>query len=112
MNTIIANSACVFSTENNGQWATVMSHGTDHSTVVSESQVGASGLTACSIVPSPTPDCKSPSCLTWSSQCLADPSQCFTSHTTVTLLHGEYILHEYIGVYGVVHSPYMEVGMK
>ena len=46
-------------------------------------------------------DCKSPSCLTWS-QCLADPSQCFTSHTTVTMQPGEYILHEYVEVYGVV----------
>ena len=69
--------------------------------VVSESQVGASSLTARTIVPSPTPDCWSPSCLTWS-QCLADPSQCFTSHTTVTMIPGEYILHEYVEVYGVV----------
>jgi len=30
VNTIIANSAHVFSTENNGQWATEMSHGTNH----------------------------------------------------------------------------------
>ena len=69
--------------------------------VVSESQVGTSGLTAHTIVPSPTPDCWSPSCLTWS-QCLADPSQCFTSHTTVTMLGGEYILHEYVAVSHVV----------
>ena len=69
--------------------------------VVSESQVGTSGLTARTIVPPPTPDCWSPSCLTWS-QCLADPSQCFTSHTTVTMLPGEYILHKYVAVYGVV----------
>ena len=69
--------------------------------VVSESQVGASGLTARTIVPSPTPDCWSPSCLTWT-QCLADPSQCFTSHTTVTMLRGEYILHEYVEVFDVV----------
>ena len=69
--------------------------------VVSESQVGTSGLTARTIVPSPTPDCWSPSCLTWS-QCPADPSQCFTSHTTVTMLGGDYILHEYVAVYGVV----------
>ena len=69
--------------------------------VVSESQGGTSGLTARTIVPSPTPDCWSPSCLTWS-QCLADPSQCFTSHTTVTMLPGEYRLHEHLGVYGVV----------
>ena len=65
--------------------------------VVSESQGGTSGLTARTIVPSPTPDCWSPSCLAWS-QCLADPSQCFTSHTTVTMLPGEYILHEYVRV--------------
>ena len=70
-------------------------------TVVSESQVGTSGLTARTIVPSPTPDCQSPSCLTWS-QCLADPSQCFTSHTTVIILQGEYILHEYVDVFDVV----------
>ena len=69
--------------------------------VASESQVGASGLTAHTIVPSPTPDCQSPSCLMWS-QCLADPAQCFTSHTTVTMLPDEYILHEYVAVYGVV----------
>ena len=69
--------------------------------VVSESQLGTSGLTARTIVPSPTPDCWSPSCLTWS-QCLVDPSQCFTSHTTVTMLPGEYILHEYVGVSCVV----------
>ena len=68
--------------------------------VVSESQVGTSGFTTRTIVPLPTPDCKSPSCLTWS-QCLADPSQCFTSHTTVTILQGEYILHEYVEVYRV-----------
>ena len=69
--------------------------------VVSESQVGTSGLIARTIVPLPTPDCQSPSCLTWS-QCLADPSQCFTSHTTVTILQGEYILHEYVDVSDVV----------
>ena len=69
--------------------------------VVSESQLGTSGLTARTIVPSPRPDCRSPSCLTWS-QCLADPAQCFTSHTTVTMLPDEYILHEYVAVYGVV----------
>ena len=69
--------------------------------VVSESQVGASGLTTRTIVPLPTPDCKSPSCLTWS-QCLADPSQCFTSHATVTMQPGEYVLHEYVEVYGVL----------
>ena len=68
--------------------------------VVSESQVGASGFTAHTIAPSPTPDCQSPSCLTWS-QCLANFSQCFTNHSTVTLLHGEYILHEYVEVYRV-----------
>ena len=69
--------------------------------VVSESQVGTSGLTARTIVPSPAPDCWSPSCLTWT-QCLADPSQCFTSHTTVTMLRGEYFLHEYVAVSAVV----------
>ena len=63
--------------------------------VVSESQVG--GLRARTIVPSPTPDCRSPSCLTWL-QCLADPSQCFTSNTTVTMLGGEYVLHKYVEV--------------
>ena len=69
--------------------------------VVSESQVGTSGLTVRTIVPSPT-DCRSSaSCLTWS-QCLTDTSQCFTSHTTVTMLHGEYILHEFLAVSSVV----------
>ena len=69
--------------------------------VVSESQVGTSGLTEHTIVPSPTTECWSPSCLTWS-QCLADSSQCFTSHTTVTMLRGQYILHEFVAVSGVV----------
>ena len=71
--------------------------------VVSESQVGTSGLTSRTIVPSPTPDCWSPSCLTCS-QCLADPSRCFTSHTTVNIyiLRGELMLHEDIGVFDVV----------
>ena len=68
--------------------------------VVSESQVGTSGLTLRTIVPSPTPDCQGPSCLTWS-QCLADPSLCFSSYTTVTIQPGEYVLHEYVGVTGV-----------
>ena len=69
--------------------------------VVSEPQVGTSHLTVCTIVPSPT-DCQSlASCLTWS-QCLSDTSQCFTSHTTVTMLRGEYILHEFLAVFGVV----------
>ena len=70
--------------------------------VVSEPQVGTSGLTERTIVPSSTTKCWSPaSCLMWS-QCLADPSQCFTSHTTVTMLLGEYILHELVAVSGVV----------
>ena len=69
--------------------------------VVSEPQVGTSGLTVRTIVSSPAPDCQSPSCLTWS-QCLEDSSQCFTSHTTVTMLCGEYILHEFVEVFGVV----------
>ena len=69
--------------------------------VVSEPQVSTSSLTEHTIVPSPAPDCQSPSCLTWS-QCLADSSQCFTSHTTVTMLCGEYILHEFVEVFGVV----------
>ena len=30
------------------------------------------------------------------------PSQCFTSHTTVTILPGEYRLHEHLGVFDVV----------
>ena len=78
-------------------WRVIIVLSISVASVVSESQVGTSGLTACTIVPSPTPDCWSPSCLTWS-QCLADPSQCFTSHTTVTMLPGEYILHEYVAV--------------
>ena len=80
-------------------------------TVVSESQVGTSGFTERTIVPSSTPDCHSPSCLTWS-QCLADSSQCFTSHTTVTILQGEYILHEYVDVFDVVSFAIMEPGLK
>ena len=70
--------------------------------VVSGSQVGTSGLTERTIVPSSTTECSSPaSCLTWS-QCLADPSQCFTSHTTATILQGEYILHEFVALSDVV----------
>ena len=69
--------------------------------VVSEPRVGTSGLTERTIIPSPTTECWSPSCLTWS-QCLADPSQCFTSHTTVTIKQGEYDLHKYLRVSGVV----------
>ena len=70
--------------------------------VVSESQVGTSGLTERTIVPSSTTEC-SASCLTWS-QCVADPSQCFciTSHTNVTMLPGEYILHEFVALFDVV----------
>ena len=69
--------------------------------VVSEPQVGTSHLTVRTIVPSPT-DCRSlASCLTWS-QCLWNTSQCFTSHTNVTMLRGEYILHEFLAVSGVV----------
>ena len=82
-------------------WTVIIVLGISVTTVVSESQVGTSGLTARTIVPLPTPDCWSPSCLTWS-QCLADPSQCFTSHTTVTIQPGKYILHEYVEVYGVI----------
>ena len=71
------------------------------SNVVSEPQVGTSHLTVRTIVPLPT-DCWSPaSCLMWS-QCLSDTSQCFTSHTNVTMLRGEYILHEFLEVFGVV----------
>ena len=70
--------------------------------VVSEPQVGTNGLTERTIVPSSTTECWSPaSCLTWS-QCLADTSQCFTSHTTVTMLPGEYIVHEFVAVSSVV----------
>ena len=70
--------------------------------VVSEPQVGTNGLTVRTIVPSSTTECWSPaSCLTWS-QCLEDSSQCFTSYTTVTMLRGEYILHELVSVLNVV----------
>ena len=79
-------------------WLVIIILSISAASVVSESEVG---LIAHTIVPSPTPDCWSPSCLTWL-QCLADPSQCFTSHTTVTMQPGEYILHEYVGVYDVV----------
>ena len=82
-------------------WSVIIVLSISVASVVSESQVGTSGLTARTIVPLPTPDCWSPSCLTWS-QCQADPSQCFTSHTTVTMLGGEYILHEYVDVFDVV----------
>jgi len=30
VNTNIANRVCVFSTENTGQWTTLLSHGTNH----------------------------------------------------------------------------------
>ena len=43
----------------------------------------------------PTTDCTHPSCFTWS-ECLMDPSQCFSSHSNVTLLPGEYPLHQYL----------------
>ena len=69
--------------------------------VVSEPQVGTNDLTEHTIVPSSTTECWSPSCLTWS-HCLEDTSQCFTSHTTVTMLRGEYILHELVSVLNVV----------
>ena len=70
--------------------------------VVSKSEVGTSGLTEHTIVPSSTTECwSSASCLTWS-QCLADPSQCFTSHTNVTIKQGDYNLHKYLRVSGVV----------
>ena len=82
-------------------WLDIFVFSISVTTVVSESQVGTSGFTERTIVPSSTPDCQSPSCLTWS-QCLADSSQCFTSHTTVTILQGEYILHEYVDVFDVV----------
>ena len=82
-------------------WSVIIVLSVSIANVVSESRVGTSGLIARTIVPSPKPDCWGPSCLTWS-QCLLDPSQCFTSHTTVTMLHGEYILHDYVRVYGIV----------
>ena len=70
--------------------------------VVSEPQVGTNDLTERTIVPSSTTECWSPaSCLTWS-QCLADTSQCFTSYMTVTMLCGEYRLHELVSVLNVV----------
>ena len=78
-------------------WRVIIVLSVSVASVVSESQVGTSGLTARTIVPSPTPDCWNPSCLTWS-QCLADPSRHFTSHTTVTMLPGEYVLHECVRV--------------
>ena len=43
----------------------------------------------------PTSDCTQPSCFTWS-ECLMDPSQCFSSHSNVTMLPGEYPLHQYL----------------
>ena len=45
----------------------------------------------------PTSECTHPSCFTWS-ECLMDPSQCFSSHSNVTLLPGEYPLHQYLPV--------------
>ena len=82
-------------------WSVITVFSVSVAIVLSKSQVGTNGHTARTIVPSPTPNCWSSSCLTWS-QCLADPSQCFTSHTTVIMLPGEYILHNYIDVFGVV----------
>ena len=82
-------------------WPVILLLSVSVADVVSEPQVGTSHLTVRTIVPSPT-DCQSlASCLTWS-QCLSDTSQCFTSHTTVTMLRGEYILHEFLAVSGVV----------
>ena len=82
-------------------WLVILLLSVSVADVVSEPQVGTSGLRVRTIVPSPT-DCRSPaSCLTWS-QCLSDTSQCFTSHTNVTMLRGEYILHEFLAVSGVV----------
>ena len=43
----------------------------------------------------PNSDCTHPSCFTWS-ECLMDPSQCFSSYSNVTLLPGEYPLHQYL----------------
>ena len=82
-------------------WPVILLLSVSVADVVSEPQVGTSHLTVRTIVLSPT-DCRSlASCLTWS-QCLADTSQCFTSHTNVTMLRGEYILHEFLEVFGVV----------
>ena len=82
-------------------WPVILLLSVSVANVVSEPQVGTSHLTVRIIVPSPM-DCRSSaSCLTWS-QCLVDTSQCFTSHTTVTMYGGEYILHEFIAVFGVV----------
>ena len=41
----------------------------------------------------PTSNCTHISCFTWS-ECLVGPSQCFSSHSNVTLLSGEYPLHQ------------------
>ena len=83
-------------------WLVILLLSVSVADVVSEPQVGTSGLTVRTIVPSPTTDCRSPaSCLTWS-QCLEDTSQCFTSHTTVTMHGGEYILHKFVAVSDVV----------
>ena len=83
-------------------WPLILLLSVSVTNVVSEPQVGTGHLTVRTIVPSPTTDCQSPaSCLTWS-QCLSDTSQCFTSHTNVTMLRGEYILHEFLAVSGVV----------
>ena len=79
-------------------WLAIIVLSISVASVVSESEVG---LNAHTIAPSLTPDCWSPSCLTWS-QCLADTSRCLTSHTTITILQGEYILHEYVDVFDVV----------
>ena len=82
-------------------WLVILLLSVSVTDVMSEPQVGTSGLRVCTIVPSPT-DCRSlASCLTWS-QCLSDTSQCFTSHTNVTMLRGEYILHEFLRMSGVV----------
>ena len=61
--------------------------------VVSESQVG--GLTAHTIVPSPTPDCWGPSCLTWSQQ-IPHSASPLTPLSPCNV--GEYVLHEYVEV--------------
>ena len=70
--------------------------------IVANEKEAGSAFTARTITSSPTPNCQNINvpCLTWS-ECLANLSQCFSSHTNVTLLPGEYILHEYVAVFGV-----------
>ena len=63
-------------------------------------------ITHRTIVPlPPNPDCVGPSCFAWSN-CVENPSQCFSSYTHVTMLPGRYALH---GLVEVVDVEYLSI---